>query len=103
MQRLLPYPVSPIRDLSNRPGMDAHAFMRINRIALPMVALARFPGPNKLSRQLMPSSSTMGPLTMSKIDAPPLLEEGAMRVNAFSSMASVAAITTGRYSGRQPP
>ena len=32
-------------DLSNRPGIEAQAFIIIRRVALPIVAFALFPGP----------------------------------------------------------
>ena len=88
--------------LSNKPGMDPQAFININLIALPIVAFALFPGPNKLSFEFMPISLEMGPLTTTKIPAPPWLEDGPIRLNSGVSIASVAATTTGKYSGRQP-
>ena len=95
-------PGCPITVRSNSPGMDAHAFIRMRRIARPMVALARLPGPNRFAPEFMPISSATGPLTITSTAAPPWLDEGAMRLNSGSSIASVAASTTGKYSGRQP-
>ena len=71
-------------------------------MARPMVALARLPGPNRLLRELMFSSRTTGPWTMVRMPEPPMLEDGPTRLKTGSSMASVAVITTGMYSGRQP-
>ena len=91
-----------MRVRSNRPGIEAQAFISISRMALPMVALARFPGPNRLPLELMSNSREIGPLTMTRTAAPPWLDDGAIRLNSLVSMASVAAMTTGKYSGRQP-
>ena len=87
---------------SKTPGMAAQAFIRINRRVRPMVALARLPGPNKLLRELIFNSLTTGPLTMDRMAEPPMLEEGPTKLNTGSSIASVAAKTTGMYSGRHP-
>ena len=92
----------PMTLRSKTPGMAAHAFISINRMARPMVALARFPGPNRLFRELMFSSLVIGPFTMDKMAAPPMLDDGPTRLNTGSNMASVAVKTTGMYSGRQP-
>ena len=46
----------PITLRSNSPGIAAHAFISIRRIALPIVALALFPGPNKFPREFIPRS-----------------------------------------------
>ena len=82
--------------------MAAQAFIRMRRMARPMVPLARLPGPNRLLRLFSPICSRMGPLTMQSTAAPPMLDEGPTRLNTGSSMASVAASTMGKYSGRQP-
>ena len=47
--------------------------MMMSRIARPMVALARFPGPNTLPAEFMPKSRTAGPLTMTTGAEPPVL------------------------------
>ena len=44
----------------------------------------------------------MGPLTITRIADPPRLEEGPTKLNSGASMASVAARTIERCSGRQP-
>ena len=82
--------------------MAAQAFIRMSRTARPMVELARLPGPKRLLRALMPSSCTTGPLTITSTAAPPMLDDGPTRLKGGASMASVAASTTGMYSGLQP-
>ena len=47
-------------------------FRMTRRTARPMVALARQPGPNRLSSQLISSRRAMGPLTMTRGPAPPV-------------------------------
>ena len=49
-------------------------------MARPMVELARLPGPKRLLRELMPSSPTTGPLTITKTAAPPMLDDGPHQV-----------------------
>ena len=89
-------------DLSNNPGIAAQAFMRINRMLLPIVALARLPGPKRLFLEFNPIFCTIGPLKIKSIPAPPKLEDGPIRLNLGSNIASVAAITAGKCSGRHP-
>ena len=71
-------------------------------MARPMVALARFPGPKRLFRELMPNLWVTGPLTMAKPADPPILEDGPTKLKTGSSMASTAASKTGMYSGKHP-
>ena len=87
---------------SNKPGMAAQAFMRIRRTARPIVAFERLPGPNRLLRELTPSSRATGPFTITMMPEPPRLDDGPTRLNFGSSIASAAAKTTGMYSGRHP-
>ena len=87
---------------SKSPGTAAQAFIKINLIDRPIVAFARFPGPNRLFRPLIPNSAATGPLTITRIPAPPRLEDGPTRLNTGSSIASAAASATGIYSGRHP-
>ena len=87
---------------SKRPGMAAQAFIRIRRMARPIVPLARLPGPKRLLRLLRPICPATGPLTMTSTAAPPILDDGPTRLNTGSSIASAAARMTGKYSGRQP-
>src|SRR3984893_12188918 len=67
-----------------------------------MVALARTPGPKRLPPPCRPIASRTGPLTITMSAAPPVLVAGPWSVNSGSPMASSAAPTTGKYSGRQP-
>ena len=60
-------------DLSAMPGTMRNTFRTIRRTARPIVAFARFPGPNRLTPAFMPISSTIGPLTMSSGADPPVL------------------------------
>ncbi len=89
-------------DLSNNPGIAAQAFISINLMLLPIVAFTLLPGPKRLFRELIPSLDTTGPLNISSIPAPPRLEEGPIRLNFGSRIASVAASTAGKYSGKHP-
>ncbi len=50
----------------------------------------------------MPISSAIGPLTIAHSAAPPVLVSTVWRLKASSNIASSAATTTGKYSGRQP-
>ena len=50
----------------------------------------------------MPISDAIGPLTTAHSAAPPVLVSTVWRLNASSNIASSAATTTGKYSGRQP-
>src|SRR6266545_6088955 len=73
-----------------------------SRSARPIVALARQPGPNRPAAQLMSSALRAGPLTMKSGEWKLVVAETPWRSKASSHMASTPAITTGRYSGRQP-
>ena len=55
----------PSVDLSACCGTPPPIVVMISRIARPMVALARKPGPNRFPRALSPISRAMGPLTIS--------------------------------------
>ena len=76
--------------------------MATSRSARPIVAFARLPGPSALWRAFMPISAAIGPLTIAHSAAPPVLVSTVWRLNASSNIASSAATTTGKYSGRQP-
>jgi hypothetical protein len=67
-----------------------------------MVALARQPGPNTPAPQLMSSAKRIGPLTTISGAGAFVVADTPCRSKASSHTASTAAITTGRYSGRQP-
>jgi hypothetical protein len=74
----------------------------ISRIARPIVAFARQPGPKTLPPALKPRRWRIGPLTTTSVADPPVLVIAPCSVNAGSAIASSAAINTGMYSGRQP-
>ena len=67
-----------------------------------MVPLARLPGPKRLLRLFCPNLLTHRPLADAQDRGAAHAEEGPTRLKTGSSMASVAARTTGKYSGRQP-
>src|SRR5215467_3685821 len=96
------FPGCPRQERSNSPGIAPQVFISTSRLARPMVALARLPGPNRLLRQLIWSCSTTGPLTISMIAEPPRLADGPTRLNCGCTIASTAATTTGAYSGKHP-
>ena len=95
-------PAWPSAALSSSPGTAPVAFICIRRMALPMVALARLPGPKTLTPEFMPISRATGPLTTTRMAAPIVLTEMACRLNWGSVMALTTATTTGKCSGRQP-
>ena len=76
--------------------------MWTSRIARPMVALGRKPGPNRFGPLLSPRLCRIGPLTMSSCADPPVLTEAPWILKRPRHMPSTAATTTGRYSGRHP-
>ena len=55
------------------PGSISNTFITISRMARPMVALARLPGPKTLPAAFMPMSSTTGPETINSGAEPPVL------------------------------
>ena len=72
------------------------------RMARPMVALARWPGPNTLTPEFRARSFVAGPLTTASTAAPIVLTVMACRLNWGSHIASTAARTVGKYSGKHP-
>src|SRR6185369_12909880 len=70
--------------------------------ARPIAAFARLPGPSTLPSTFMPSSATMGPLTITIGHADPVVVATPIRLNSGAASALTAAPTTGRYAGRQP-
>jgi transposase InsO family protein len=67
-----------------------------------MVALARQPGPNTPAPELMSSLARIGPFTITSGATASVVPETPSRQKRSSHIASTAATTTGRYSGRQP-
>ena len=92
----------PWVDLSEMPGTIRKTFIRMRRTARPMVALARLPGPNRFTSAFMAMSSVTGPLTTSSGAEPPVEAVEPWKLKPGSFMASKAATSTGKYSGRQP-
>src|SRR6266545_521909 len=84
------------------PGRAPPILAQTRRRARPMVALARQPGPNRPSPELMSSAARAGPLTMKRGATASVVPETPRGANASSHMASTPARTAGRYSGRQP-
>src|SRR5262249_61652215 len=72
------------------------------RIARPIVALARKPGPNRLPRALMSSSRAIGPFTIRTGLAGFVVPWTPYRLNGLARMAFTAVTTTGKYSGLHP-
>jgi hypothetical protein len=77
-------------------------FISTRRIARPIVAFARQPGPNRPRPQLMRSRSTIGPLTMMSGAPACVVVWRCARPYSGSETACSAATVTGRYSGLQP-
>src|SRR5207244_10716384 len=84
------------------PGLAPPRLTHTSRTARPMVALARQPGPKTPAAQLTPSFPRTGPLITTSGVGALVVAETPCRSNAGSQMASTAAMTTGRDSGRQP-
>ena len=74
----------------------------MSRMARPIVALARKPGPMQPLPPWMPISAAYGPLTIIIGATPCIVPWTPLTLNSSRSMSSTAPITTGRYSGRQP-
>ena len=72
------------------------------RTARPIAALACQPGPSAPQPALMPSRRRRGPLTIRSGATFSSVVCTPRRLKAGSSIASTAASTTGKYSGRQP-
>ena len=101
MQKLN-FPGWPWVDLSEMPGSIWNTLRRISRVARPIVALGRLPGPNRLTSEFMPISSASGPLTISSGADPPVLAVEPWKLKSGRSIASKAATTMGKCSGRHP-
>src|SRR5262245_59489356 len=74
----------------------------ISRMARPIVAFARLPEPKALAPPFMPISRAIGPLTITNGEAMWVVACTPLRLNGWSVRASMAARTTGAYSGLQP-
>src|SRR2546425_8922897 len=89
-------------DMLTTPGRAPPRFTQTSRTARPIVALARQPEPKTPAAQLISSARRTGPLTITSGVGALVVALTPCRSNASSQTASTAAITTGRYSGRQP-
>src|SRR5262245_32697723 len=72
------------------------------RIARPIVALGRKPGPNRLPRALISISRAIGPFTIKTGLAGFVVPWTPYRLNGPARMAFTAVTTTGKYSGLHP-
>jgi hypothetical protein len=77
-------------------------FVMINRSALPMVALARHPWPSALAPQLISRLLRHGPLTTMTGATLPVVVCTPSRLKPGLSTPFTAAMTSGKYSGKQP-
>ena len=89
-------------DMVMPPAAAPPRLRTMRRSARPMVALARWPGPNTPAPALMSRRLRTGPFTMKSGAALLVVADTPWRSKASSHIASTPAITTGRYSGRQP-
>src|SRR5262245_47162740 len=96
------FPGQPNVDRSVSPGYPPPTVIRIKRIARPMVALLRKPGPKTPESQLTFRDFRIGPLSRSAGPTCPSVVCTPLRLKRASRIASTAAIITGRYSGTQP-
>ena len=67
-----------------------------------MVALARLPWPSAFTPEFMPMARVIGPFTTITGPENQVVASRPCMLNVSVHAASTAAITTGRYSGRQP-
>ena len=67
------FPGQPVVERSEMPGIIWKTFMITSRIARPIVAFARCPGPKTLTLAFIPISSRMSPETISTGPEPPVL------------------------------
>ena len=92
----------PSVERSVPPGSAPPMLRTANRTARPMVAFALDPWPSADIRTFSPIRSRMGPLMIMTGDAPMVVANTPWQLNSSVHMASIAAITTGKYSGRHP-
>ena len=72
----------PCVDLSRTPGDAPRQFSVMSRIARPIVAFARHPGPKTFALELSSSACRIGPLTTRSVADPPVLVIAPCSVNA---------------------
>ena len=88
--------------MSWRPGHPPPTFIRMRRMARPMVALARNPGPKRPDPECNPTVRAIGPLTMTSGATGCVVAWTPKRLNSGSSIASAAATITGNAKGSHP-
>ena len=66
--------------MSSTPVTAPVTLEMISRIARPIVALARLPGPKRLTPEFIPNSRVIGPFTTVSVAAPIVLTEMACRL-----------------------
>src|SRR5215813_1137226 len=88
--------------MSWRPGQAPPTFNRISRMARPIVALARKPGPKQPLPACTPSSAAIGPWTITSGATECVVAWTPYRLNDGSSIASTAATISGNAAGSQP-
>src|SRR5215469_5633818 len=89
-------------DLDTSPGRAPPTFAVSRRSALPMLALARQPGPRAPRPELSPARSAAGPLTIAKGVDGPVVVAMPFRLKSGTQTARTRAVSTGRCPGRQP-
>jgi len=92
----------PSVDLSACCGTPPPIVVMTSRIARPIVAFARKPGPNRFPRALMSSSRAIGPFTIRTGLAGFVVPCTPYRLNGLARIAVTAVTTTGKYSGLHP-
>ncbi len=83
-------------------GRTSIRLISASRMARPMTEVARSLLPSALNVGLAPISRRIGPLMMTRMAHPPVLEVTPCRRNSSFSMACQAVATTGKCIGRQP-
>src|SRR5215469_10973334 len=89
-------------DLDTSAGRAPPAFAMSSRSALPMLALARQPGPSAPRPELSPARFAAGPLTTANGVDGPVVVAMPFRLNSGTQTARTRAASTGRCTGRQP-
>ena len=77
------------------PGMVPRTFIKISRMARPMLAFARLPLARTLWRASIPSCVRIGPLTTMNGALPPVLADAPCRLYAGAHKARTIATNTG--------
>src|SRR5215469_16473445 len=89
-------------DLDTSPGRAPPAFAMSRRNALPMLALARQPGPSAPRPALSPARSAARPLTTANGVDGPVVVAMPLRLKSGTQTERTRAVSTGRWAGKQP-